>query len=298
MKASKILKILALAVAVFAMPQVADAQRKVTPVEPVPSMPGVPSKKPEKKVADRTNVVERKDAHGNVVLVDTISGKEWVDSTEVKQVKVMEYPLWHAVDIGVNVWDPVMRALGQKYGLIDFYGELSLHNRYKPIVEIGLGMMDEVPDGMNFRYKSKLAPYFKVGMNYNVFYNSNPDYQLLVGARVGYSSFSYEIVDATIDQGYWGDQAHFSIPSQSTSATWMELCAGVKVKIAKPISLGWLLRYHSLMSEGKPEAGEPMYIPGFGKRKNSLTLSFSIIYTLPLNKSKSPSVKAEGGDGV
>ena len=44
-------------------------------------------------------------------------------------------------DIGVNVWDPIMRCFGQHYGLIDVWGELSLYNRFKPIFEIGLGVL-------------------------------------------------------------------------------------------------------------------------------------------------------------
>ena len=43
--------------------------------------------------------------------------------------------------------------------------------------------------------------------------------------------------------------------------------------------------------------GKPMYIPGFGKRGNALTGSFSIIYTIPLNKKGSAKVNTDGADG-
>lgn len=273
----------------------ADAQRRVTPVAPRPGTLG--NEQPKRVVDPRRNVVEQRDAQGKIVLVDTVTGLEWVDTTAVAQVKKMQYPLLHSVAVGVNVWDPFMRILGQHYGLFDVWGELSLHNRYKPIVEIGLGTANDTPDGMNYTYKSKLAPFFKIGLNYNIFYNSNPDYQFNVGVRYGFSAFSFEVTDVTVDEGYWDDPSHFSIPSQSTTAGYFEFVAGVKVKIVGPLSLGWNLRYHSIIHEGKAPMGKPMYIPGFGKRGNALTGSFSIIYTIPLNKKGSAKVNTDGADG-
>ncbi len=260
----------------------ASAQRRITPVDPTPGTVGTPEKKTDGNT--KANVAERYDANGNVILVDTITGVEWVDSTAMVKVKKMEYPLLHSIDVGVNIWDPMMRLFGQHYGLIDFWAELSLHNRYKPIIEFGFGNCNDTPDGMNFTYKSKLAPYFKIGANYNIFYNSNPDYQFNVGLRYGYSSFSYEITDVTIDEGYWNAPSLISIPSQNASAGYFEITAGVKVKIIGPISLGWNLRYHSILHESQTEYGKPMYIPGYGKRGGSFTGSFSVIYTIPLHR--------------
>ena len=273
----------------------ATAQRRVTPVEPAPAKPVNPAQQNEKE-ADRTHVVERQDAAGNVVLVDTLTGKEWVDSAAIRKVPKMIFPLIDGVSIGVNIWDPVMRLLGQHYGLIDFWGELSMHNRYKPVFEFGLGVCNDTPDGMNYTYKSKMAPYFKIGANYNVFYNSNPDYQLLVGARYGISFFSFEVTDITSPDDYWGPQPSYSIPLQNCTAGYFELCAGIKVKIVKNISLGWQVKYHSLLHGGSTSAGEAMYIPGFGKRGSAITGSFSVIYTLPLNRSPRKTVNTEGDD--
>lgn len=295
MSARTVIMSLLLALLSFAVPDAA-AQRRVTPVEPVPSKPVKSPGRPGTENTDRTNVVERQDANGRTILVDTVSGKEWTDSLAERQLPKMIYPLLDAVDIGVNIWEPVMRLIGQHYGMIDFYGELSLHNRYKPVVELGLGMCDETPDGQNFTYKSKMAPYFKIGINYNVFYNSNPDYQLFVGMRYGISFFSFELTDIRQPDGYWGPQPSFSIPLQSTSAGYFELCAGLKVKIVRHLSMGWTVRYHSLLHEGACTYGKPMYIPGFGKRNSSITGSFSIIYTLPLNRNRAKTVNITEGN--
>lgn len=284
-----------LLLATFALLSInATAQRRITPVNP---SPGTLGNQEKKVVVDpKANVAERRDATGKVVFVDTITGLEWVDSTTIAKVKKMEYPLLHSVSVGLNVWDPMMRIIGQHYGLFDVWAELSLHNRYKPIIEIGLGNCNDTPDGSNFTYRSSIAPYFKIGANYNIFYNSNPDYQLNVGVRYGFSPFSYEVTNVTVDEGYWGDPAHFSLPKQNASAGYFEFVAGVKVKIAGPISLGWLVRWHSILHESKSPAGKPMYIPGYGKRGNSIGASFSVIYTFPLNNNHPKKVNTENED--
>lgn len=126
----------------------------------------------------RANSISYLDENGRTIFIDTITGDEWTDSTVINRVPKMEFPLFHALTIGVNVWDPIMRAFGQKFGIADAWLELSLHNRYKPIVEVGLGTADNTPSGMNFTYKSPMSVYFRLGANYNFLYNSNPSYSV------------------------------------------------------------------------------------------------------------------------
>ena len=265
----------------------AMGQRRVTPIEPKPSGP-----EPKPTEMDRTNVVERADNQGNIILVDTLSGTEFVDTiAQLPKVVKMQYPLLHAVSVGVNIWDPVMRIFKQQYGGADVWAELSLHNRYKPVIEFGLSSANITPDEMNYTFHSSLAPYFKIGMNYNIFYNSNPDYQFNVGLRYGFTTYSYEVRDVTVDEGYWNEPSHFSLPNVHSTAGWLEIVAGVRVLAVKPISLGWTVKYRTKIHESKAPYGEQMYIPGWGKRKNALSLSFSIIYTLELNGKITPDDK-------
>lgn len=266
-------------------------QRKITPVQPKSVTSA--TQKPKEDAEIPSGLAEMKDAQGNIVLVDTITGKEWIDTTNVNKGKGMIYPLFESVTMGVNIWDPVMRLLGQHYGGADVWAELSLHNRYKPVLELGFGSCNDTPDGMNYTFKTKLAPYFRIGMNYNMFYNNNPRYQLIVGVRYGFTPFSYEVTDISVPPGYWGEPSTISIPSRSTTAGFFELVAGVRVMIAKQISLGWTAKYHTILHEGTHRYGEPMYIPGFGKRGTTFTGSFSISYTLPLNKPKPEAVNTE-----
>lgn len=270
----------------------AGAQRRINPVTPPPSTAGT-RKDAKPAEFDKSRLAEMKDAQGNTVLVDTVSGEEYVDTTAMPKVVGNIYPLLHAVTVGVDVWDPVMKILGQQYGGIGFWGELSLHNRFKPVVEFGLSSADISPDGFNYTFKSPMAPYFKIGAGYNVFYNSNPDYQLVFGIRYGFTPYKWHISGQT-NAGYWPSQP-IDIPDQKATAGYFELTAGIKVKIYRGISLGWHIKYHSLIHESKSAYGKPMYIPGYGKRGTPISGGFSIMYTLPLNKKTTKAVDTSEG---
>lgn len=266
----------------------AAAQRKITPVEPAPGTKGTPKETPSTPETDPSRLQEQRDAQGNIILVDTITGQEWVDTTLVKKNTKMIYPKIFCVAAGVNIWDPVMRIFGQKYGLASVWGELNMHNRYFPTFELGLGQADITPEDMNFTYKSSIAPFFKIGASYNVFYNSDPRYKFLVGLRYGFSAFSYRITDVTVTDSYWGSESTFDIPRQNATVGYFEFLAGVRVNIVSNFSIGWDLRFHTILHESKATYGKPMYIPGYGKRGAALSGSISLIYTFQLN---SPATK-------
>lgn len=233
---------------------------------------------------------------GRTIYVDTISGQEWTDSTTLGRVPKMDYPLLHAVHVGLNLWDPLMRAFGQHYGIADVWAELSLHNRYLPVFEFGLGTADYTPSGSNFNYRSPVSPYFKIGANYNFLYNSSPDYYVVAGLRYAFSPFSFSVRDITLNDSYWGESSTFSIPSTHATAGWLEVSFGLRVKLWGPISAGWMLRYQALIHQSRSEYGKPWYIPGYGSRESNFSGSVSVIYTFGLgglNKRKAQDVLNE-----
>lgn len=293
---TSILIIMAVAAIVVMMPVTAQ-RRRMTPVDnPSTVTQSVNETKNDTariNAARRARSVHYHDDEGNVVYLDTVTGEEWRDSTAVMALPKMKYPLIFEGAVGINIWDPVMRAFGQHYGLADAWVELSLHNRYKPIFEFGLGQAKYTPSDGNYTYKSPTSVYFRLGANYNFLYNSSPDYQFFSGLRYGFSPFSYSVTNITVDSPYWDETVGFDIPSRNATAGWLEVVFGLKVKLWGPISAGWTIKYSSLLHCSTSANGKPWYIPGFGTRGTSLGGSFSISYTLPLNKAKTPEVIEE-----
>lgn len=280
----KIIALIALLAVVTVLAQ--DRKRRMTPL----NTPATATQAVNETATDtarinakrRAQSISYTDDRGRVIFVDTVTGAEWTDSTAINVVPKMQQPLFYAASVGLNIWDPVMRIFGQDHGIASAWAELSLHNRYKPFVEIGLGTASHEGPNNNYRYRSPMSVFFKIGANYNFLFNSNPDYQLYAGIRYGFSPFSYAVDNVVLDAPYWDETSRFNIPSQNATAGWLEFGLGVRVKIWGPISAGWEFKYHTLSHCTKGKYGDPWYIPGFGTRGSSITGIFSIVYTLPL----------------
>ncbi len=263
-----ILFLLTCAVALFVLP--VAAQKKITPVDNDPTKPRQP-------------VLHYYDKHGQPLEEPVLF---LADLDTVKQAKPGPvYPLWQSVSVGVNVFDGVMMLTGQKYASMDVWAMLSLHNWILPVAEFGIGFANNKPEDGNYRYKGKPSFYGKLGVNYNFLYKSNPDYQVHLGLRAGYTYFRYDITDITINSDYWGQSNNFSILNQKAHAFYGELLGGIKVKIWKNFSMGWDARFRFKFKNTNGKNSKPWFIPGYGT-STPLSASFSLIYTIPLNKGK------------
>lgn len=265
------------------------AQRRVTPVvNQATKTQSVNLSETKNDTIRPASVVEMVDASGRKFLMDTIAGTEWVDSLPAtRQIPRMEQPLLFAVAVSADIATPLMRAFGQHYGIAEFAAELNLHNRYMPVIEIGLGQSDYHPDNNNYHYHTGVTPFFRLGMNYGFLYNSNPDYMFVAGLRYGLSPFSFNVTDVTQNpDAYWGPGATFDIPSQHVTVGYLQFLLGLRVKIIGPVSLGWTVRYQTILHQSATPYGEPWYIPGYGSRGNALSFTFSITYTFRLGHNR------------
>lgn len=253
------------AIIVLMFPLALVAQRKATPVE-------TDDKKVEKPR------LHYYDKHGN--LLD--EPLEFITETDTvaKPSAAPKYPLLNSLSFGVNFFDAAMLAAGQKHASFDIWADLSFHNWFFPVVEAGVGFAKDTPEFGNFTYNGKPSFYAKVGLNYNFLYKSDPAYQAFLGIRAGFSAFSYDITDITVNSGYWGQSNNFSIMNQKASAFYGEVVAGVKVKIVKGFSLGWTGRFHFKMHTSAGSNSQPWFIPGYGT-SSPVSFTFSAIYTIP-----------------
>lgn len=284
----RLLIIVVTTICLSAISATGQSKRRINPIE----TPATVTQSINEARDDSTRIIEARkarsthfhDEQGRTVYVDTITGESWIDSTAMPKVVKMKYPLLQDASVSIDVWDPLMRAFGQKYGLFSAAVEVSLHNRYKPIFEVGLGQAKNTPSGNNFTYRSPVNPFFRIGANYNFLYNSSPDYQFFGGLRYGFSTFNYSVDDVSVDGSYWGEDARFDIPSQRSTVGWFELVLGLRVKLWGPLSAGWSFKFHSILHESKTLYGQPWYIPGFGARNAAVTGGFSFTYTFSLDK--------------
>lgn len=257
----------------------AAAQRKVTPVETDDKKPPAPT-------------LHYYDKHGKpldepvlfLATLDTVSSKK-VSPGPV-------YPKLSEINVGVNFFDGILAMAGSHYGGADVWANVGLWNWLFPTVELGIGAASKQPEGNNYTYKGSPSFYAKIGADYNFLYKSNPQYQLLAGLRLGFSSFSYSLKDVTVSSDYWDETQTMNFDSLHSTALYGEALLGLKVNLWRNISMGWSARYRFLFSNkathvkpspNLPSGAEmtPWYVPGYGPRTSHFGFTFSVIYTLP-----------------
>lgn len=180
---------------------------------------------------------------------------------------------------------------GYAYSMIEDYisGEVAIEanfgNKFYPVFEAGYGSSDVTDDIFGIHYKSS-APYYRVGVNYN-FTNKTgesprPNY-IFGAARFGWTRAKYDVSAPPITDPVWGGSVSLDLIDVENYYSWMELGAGVKVKIWKNLNMGWCIRYKVRLNQTSGNNSRIWYVPGFGNsRHTTWGGTYSIIYDIPL----------------
>lgn len=188
-------------------------------------------------------------------------------------------PLFRGVTIGVDAVGAATRIFSD-YGQYEAFARVNLKDRYFPTLEFGYGSADHTDDVTNIHYKAD-APYGRIGVDFNVMKNKHDNYLILVGVRYGYTSFKYDAGPVQVLDPVWREDATWEAHDQDCTYGWIEGVAGVDATIWKFVHLGWNLRYRSRLHQKYGDAGEPWYVPGYGKRgKSRLAVEFNISFAL------------------
>lgn len=234
------------------------AQRRITPVDPT---------------ARRDTVATQPDSVA-------------APQPEEPEIKGYLYPLFNGLTLNVNIIDGVTKLFGQSYGNYEIAAELDLHNRFFPVWEIGVGYADNTPEELNFTYRTKPSLYNRVGMNYNFGYNKEAMSFFYIGLRYGFSVFTYDIDNITMESSYWEETEQLRIAGQKSWAHWGELLGGLRVQVYKNFYMGWTVRYRMMFGYKKNDRSQPWFIPGFGPEGSPFGFTYTVGYRFSFDKKK------------
>lgn len=204
------------------------------------------------------------------------------------------YPQLNGLEIGMDLWGPGSALFGSDNLSAEVMAALNMKNRFFPTVEVGYGKSDSWSEE-GIHYKTG-APYFRLGMDYNVFYKKKHLHRLLVGVRYGVSSFKYDVASLGIDDpifgdhfnpniedDIWGGSIPFDHPGMKSTMQWLELCGTIRAHIWRDLYMGWSVRFKFRLSASTGKYGDPAYVPGFGTfGSNTLGITYTIVYRLPV----------------
>lgn len=177
--------------------------------------------------------------------------------------------------------------LWSDYGQFEAALRLNLKNTFLPIAEIGYAVCNSYNDDTNISYKTN-APYFRVGIDFNMLKNKFSNNRLFVGLRYGFSSYKYDISGPNQTDPVWGGSKPFEVNGITCTSHWAEFCAGVQVKIWGRLHMGWILRYKFHIDSSQNDFSQPYYIPGYGTKVGSSVwgASYNLCFDLDWGKKK------------
>lgn len=208
--------------------------------------------------------------------------------TDTIPVKMNRYGL----RVGIDVFKLTRSFYDSNYKGIELVGDYRLTKNYYLAAEIGSEDKTTDDDRLNSTTK---GTYLKFGFDYNAYENwLDMENIISIGLRYGMSTFSQQLNSYKIynPNPYWGE-----LPSKTAgenfnglTAGWIEVVAGVKVKVINNIFVGFSLRMNTLLFDKKPSDNfENLYIPGFNRTYDGnfgAGFNYTITYFVPLYKKK------------
>lgn len=206
----------------------------------------------------------------------------FAQKADTKQEPKEEVPLYNGLSLSVDLLGPIMRAASSSSNM-QVAARVNLKDKFFPVLEAGIGTCDRRGADNDNRFKTT-APYFLVGMDYNVNKKHNGN-RLFGGARVGVSVFDFDFTNSGFVDPIWGSDQTLAVSGQRADAEWLDLVVGLETRLWRFISLGYSLRYRFMIHMGGTQFGDPYYIPGFGRSNapfgGTIDLRFNLGNKLP-----------------
>ncbi len=176
-------------------------------------------------------------------------------------------PLFNGFAISVDLVGPIQRLVSD-YGQFEAALRVNLRDRYFPIVEVGLGNAKHDDVVTQFSYKST-APYFRLGMDYNLLKDKHDIYRIYGGGRYALSYFKYDVSHPGVLDPIWKTVAPIEANGEKGHYHWLEFSIGVDAKIWGPFHMGWSVRYRRRLFYDTGSTGNVWYVPGYGESGNT-----------------------------
>lgn len=212
----------------------------------------------------------------SLLLLLAVSSESVYAQKKVEPTALDTAKLYNGVLIGTDLWNPIAGALGNAYSAYELDLEAGFKTKYFPVIELGVSKSN-VTDDYGSTFSGKLAPYGRIGINYT-FMRSVGSFAY-IGARLGYSSFQYDVTNMQLSNGYWKEDNPYKLINEKSNATWSELVGGLRVNLTGRLYMGWSVRLKFLAKVKETANSTPAYIPGYGKNAgNTYGIQYTVYY--------------------
>ena len=186
-------------------------------------------------------------------------------------------PFFRGFAVSFDLVGPAMLILGD-HGEYEAALRINLHDQWFPIFEAGIGKANHDKDDVTEITYKTTAPYFRVGMDWNILKNKHQANRMYAGFRYAFTSYKVDIIREDLPDPVWQSHTGFGVKDMKCNMHWAEIVFGIDAKIFGPLHLGWNVRYKRRIAHKDGDLGTTWYVPGFGiNDKDNLTANFNVI---------------------
>lgn len=115
------------------------------------------------------------------------------DQKKKEVTEIDTIPFYNGTYVGVDLYGIGSKLLGGDFMSSEVSIAVNLKNKFIPTVEFGMGGTDTWSE-TGIHYKSKAAPFFRIGVDYNTMAKKKEkNSYLYAGIRYAFSSFKYDV---------------------------------------------------------------------------------------------------------
>lgn len=186
-------------------------------------------------------------------------------------------PLFRGFSVSFNAAGAAQLLLSD-HGEIEGALRINLHDQWFPIFELGIGRANHEKDEVTELTYKTTAPFFRVGMDWNILKKKHGPNRLYAGFRYAFTSYKVDIIRENLPDPVWMGATGFGVKDMGCSMHWAEAVVGIDAKVFGPLHLGWSVRYKRRLSHKDGDLGTTWYVPGFGiNDSNNLAANFNVI---------------------
>ena len=186
-------------------------------------------------------------------------------------------PFFRGFAVSFDLVGPAMMIFSD-HGEYEGALRINLHDQWFPVFEMGIGRAIHKDDEVTHLSYKTTAPYFRVGMDWNVMKNKHLPNRIFAGFRYAFTVFNADITHKTQPDPIYQSTSGFSVEGMHCSQHWLELVFGIDAQIYGPMHLGWNIRYLRRLAHKEGELGHAWYVPGFGiNDPDNFNANFNVI---------------------
>ena len=205
-----------------------------------------------------------------------------ISSTQAQVTKMFKMekdsiPLFCGFSVSFDLVGPAMMML-TTHGEYEGALRVNLHDQWFPIFELGLGRANHKNDEITGLTYKTTAPYFRLGMDWNILRKKHQPNRMYAGFRYAFTSYNVDIIRENLPDPVWQTASGFGVEGSRCNMHWMEIVLGIDSKVFGPLHLGWTVRYKRRLVHNDGALDATWYVPGFGiNDKDNIGANFNVI---------------------